>query len=79
MSTPEHPEALGLEQKCLRPGHWMIEGHNVVRFGYKTWDKGSVDWCIFDLGATGVCAGGARPIHMTKTLAAARDWIRLNG
>jgi hypothetical protein len=27
----EHAEALGLEQACIEPGHWVIEGRDVSR------------------------------------------------
>ncbi|GAA2843479.1 hypothetical protein [Kribbella solani] len=28
----EHYEALGLEASCVEPGHWLIEGYDVLRF-----------------------------------------------
>jgi hypothetical protein len=32
----DNPEALGLEQRCVEPGHWRIEGHDVKK-GRKCW------------------------------------------
>jgi hypothetical protein len=66
----EHPEALGLEQRCIRPGEWMIEGYRVERVGYRSWHKNCIDWLIFAVG------DDSNPVHMTKTLARAREWIR---
>ncbi len=72
----EHSEALSLEQKCLRPGHWVIEGYHVVRYGYRQWHKDCVTWLIYDVGVRPTVRTDA--IMATKTLAAARDWIREN-
>lgn len=62
------------EQKCLSPGHWRIDGHDVVRVGYKTWDRSCIDWCIFAPGTW--ASPNTIPVHMTKGLTQARDWIR---
>jgi len=64
----EHAEALGLEQKCLKPGYWVIEGHIVWRL---TWKRGGTYWYILSIDAT-------RVVYVTKTLEQARDWIRMN-
>jgi hypothetical protein len=59
--APEHPEALGLEQHCVEPGHWRIEGYEVIR------EYGR--WFIRPIGT--------RQYHdSVRTLAKARDWIR---
>ena len=37
----DNPEALSLEQKCIEPGHWLIEGWHVRRKAvskpYRSW------------------------------------------
>lgn len=62
----EHNEALGLEQRCIKPGHWRIEGHDVVR-QQDGW------WLVYEPGSYG---SNWKARRLTKTLAAARDWIR---
>ncbi len=38
LKVVEHPEALGLEQRCVKPGHWRIEGYTVWR--WEQWRDG---------------------------------------
>lgn len=70
----DNPEALGLEQKCRRPGEWMIEGYLVRRVGYQSWGKGHVDWLIYEPGSPTTVYD--TPAHMTRRLNEAREWIR---
>lgn len=49
-----------LEQRCVRPGHWVIEGYDVMRRSNVRPD--STWWVIGKLEFS--------------TLAEARDWIR---
>lgn len=65
MSRTDNPEALPLEQKCIKPGLWLIEGHEVERYPAGTLGRW---WRIKD-----VPPGPGRD-H--RTLTQARDWIR---
>jgi hypothetical protein len=61
----DDPEMLPLEESCLQPGHWLIEGHDVKRVrmsGQRT------RWNIYFVVA--------EPIAVTSTLAEARTFIR---
>ena len=62
----DNPEALGLEQRCSTPGHWVIEGRHVYRHGGR--------WQIYAIGDHPM--GRVPPVKYTDSLAAARDWIR---
>lgn len=60
----EHAEALPLEQSCVRPGLWLIEGYRVERVrisGQRT------RWSIGEI---------SRPVGNVPSLAAARELIR---
>jgi hypothetical protein len=59
----DNPEALGLEQKCVKPGRWLIEGYNVVRRG----TSGHTWWLISRDGTA---------LANRDTLTEAREWIR---
>jgi hypothetical protein len=56
----EHAEALGLEQRCVEPGHWLIEGYDCYRENSRTWRI----W--FDGSAAAICG----------SLRECREWIR---
>lgn len=64
--TSEHGPVMPLEQKCVRPGEWLIEGYTVRHVKYARphgwW------WRI----------AGPAPVPgvQRRTLAEIRDWIR---
>lgn len=60
----DDPEMLPLEQRCIDPGHWLIEGHDVKRVRI---DGQRVRWNISFIG---------EPVGNTRTLAKARELIR---
>lgn len=63
-----HPEMLGLEQKCVKPGQWLIEGYDVRRVRGGGWKRRSwISWVIEYRG---------RFVDSVNTLADARDYIR---
>lgn len=67
----DNPEALGLEQRCVRPGQWVIEGYTVTRTigrGVNT-GKRLVWWTITEPKGVGVTR---------NTLDKVREWIRYN-
>lgn len=51
---------VGLEQACQRPGHWLIEGYDVIRIGRNGWN---------------LYRFGPDRVHWTRSLNEARDWI----
>ena len=53
-----------LEQRCIAPGRWLIEGLTAVRVGSR---RVGYRWNIYD---------GDRVIAVEPTLDAARNWIR---
>jgi hypothetical protein len=63
----EHHEALGLEQSCVRPGHWLIEGYDVTR--------------EHPVLGTWVVSRFGQPVAFRRTLDGARIWIadQVNG
>ena len=62
----DDPEALPPEQSCIEPGHWLIEGHDVVRLdGGRS--VGSERWLITFCG---------QHIKAVRTLGEARGYIR---
>lgn len=70
----DNPEALGLEQRCVRPGLWVIEGYTVmrVRHGGGSGRHGSiVRWQV--KGESGRSAGAE-----FRTLGEVREWIKDN-
>jgi hypothetical protein len=73
----EHSEALGLEQKCVMPGVWRIEGYLVVRYGYRSWYHNSIGWVVYPGQTTGygTSSPSHKAFHTARTLAGARDWI----
>lgn len=50
---------VGLEQSCIKPGHWLIEGYDVYR-----WKTGG--WRAYHFG---------RKVGWFRTLREAREWI----
>jgi len=54
---------LGLEQRCIRPGRWLIEGYTVVRHGTAS---RPLHWTVYD--------GPSMAARVDK-LATAREWI----
>ena len=60
----EHAEALPLEQSCIHPGLWLIEGYRVERIRIS---GQRVRWNVGEIG---------RPVANVATLAAARELIR---
>lgn len=64
----EHAEALGLEQKCVRPGLWHIEGYTVRRMG-----RGL--WYTYREFTGRRAAAGLGTLISTTTLREAREWI----
>lgn len=69
MSRTDNPEALGLEQRCVRPGHWIIEGYD-VRAGYLGRSRRINHWYIVDPPE------GAPPSFLY--LSDVREWIKDN-
>jgi hypothetical protein len=65
MSRDSGP-VMPLEQKCLRPGDWLIEGYSVQRVRVT---RGVVRWVT--KGYAGHPGGSS-----FKTLSDAREWIR---
>jgi hypothetical protein len=59
MPSDSGPE-LGLEQNCIEPGHWLIEGYDVQRVGRNGWNTYRF---------------GPERVHWTRTLQQAREWI----
>lgn len=55
----EHSEALGLEQRCVKPGHWLIEGYDVRR------EHGN--WRVYRFEV--------HLLDSFRTLKEAREWI----
>jgi hypothetical protein len=53
---------MNLEQKCVRPGNWWIEGYNVRRHHRRTY----IPWKIYHF---------EEKVHEAQTLADARVWI----
>jgi hypothetical protein len=66
----EHGPAEPLEQRCIEPGHWLIEGHH-VRAVYQGRSRNVLSWDI------DVFPGETLP-GIIGTLREARDWIREN-
>lgn len=58
----EHGPVIPLEQRCIRPGHWLIEGHDVKLTGGR---HGS--WTVTFAGV---------PLAQVLYLDDAREWIR---
>lgn len=64
----EHPEALPLEQSCIEPGHWLIEGYDVITVRLDGGRPGKSErWLIKFRG---------KRVKAVRTLAEARDYIR---
>jgi hypothetical protein len=62
-----------LEQRCVEPGHWIIEARHVKAI-YQGRSRHVIGWNVERL------AGDPEPPpHAFGTLADARDWIRDNG
>lgn len=57
-----------LEQRCIRPGLWLIEGYSVQR-SRKVW----LVWS----GPEGERPPTERPLHAAVTLSECREWIFL--
>lgn len=55
----------GLDQACKEPGHWLIEGFDVMRAGPQRY----AGWVIYGYSREDVRA-------VVNTLAEARAWIR---
>jgi len=52
----------GLEQRCVKPGHWMVEGCDVIRIRH----NGEIAWRVVYFGI----------IEYTgRTLLECREWI----
>lgn len=66
MSRDSGP-VVGLEQACVRPGHWLIEGYDVMRMTHNSPRR---RWEIMRFG---------KWVHEVPTLAEARDWIANGG
>lgn len=45
MSRTDNPEALLLEQRCIVPGHWLIEGRH-VRAVYEGRSRKIMSWSV---------------------------------
>lgn len=67
MAMTENPEALPLEQKCLYPGRWLIEGYDVKRRTGRRAVKWPSEWHIVRPG---------QPDIIRRTLGEIRDLIR---
>lgn len=68
----EHAEALGLEQRCIEPGHWLIEGRRVKRVVVSNGGRRNghrIEWRVTDYSAD------IPILAMTDTLREAREWI----
>jgi hypothetical protein len=66
----EHGPVVPLEQRCIEPGHWLIEGRH-VRAVYQGRSRNVLGWNVEQL--PGDRGFGPSPFG---TLAAAREWIR---
>jgi hypothetical protein len=62
----EHNEALGQEQKCVRPGLWHIEGFEIRQATYAP-----RFWMVRPIGKSHI-------VHIGATLRHCRDWIADN-
>lgn len=67
MTARETGPILPLEQSCVRPGHWLIEGYDVERLVLHKGRRVRGQWIIRHFGEEKAVVTG---------LAAARDWIR---
>lgn len=56
----EHNEALGVEQRCVHPGRWLIEGYDTIK-------RPTGEWAIFHFD---------KWMGDVDTLAEAREWIK---
>lgn len=56
-----------LEQRCIEPGHWLIEGYDVIKTNSQVTRGFVPNWAISLFGE-----------HRAnvRTLSDARDWIR---
>lgn len=66
--SSEHGPAQPLEQRCVRPGHWVIEGYDVQRFTGRRARSWHTEWHA-------AWSPGEEP-HVERTLDGAREWIR---
>jgi hypothetical protein len=69
----EHGPVVPLEQRCIEPGHWLIEGRRVKAI-YQGRSRNVLGWNVQTL--EGDEDPGPSPFG---TLAAAREWIRNQG
>jgi hypothetical protein len=63
----ESGPVMPLEQRCVEPGHWLIEGYDVKRVKYG-WPQGW--WWRIAL------PGGVLAEVQRRTLGEIREWIR---
>jgi hypothetical protein len=64
----EHGPVMPLEQACLYPGRWNIEGYKVIRRTGRSARKWPSEWWI-------TFSAGDEPV-IVRTLPEVRDWIR---
>lgn len=65
----DNPEALGLEQRCLCPGRWLIEGLDVKQCKGRRAVRWPSEWHIVRPGQGDI---------ILRTLAEVREWIKDN-